>query len=212
METEHRVGDLAPEVMARRTATMLVAARVRRGFSLRAMARRSAGRFTRDDLRAIESGDVVLDRAITEALAALYGCELDVLFTPRRPVVVGPGCVTAGGRSEVVEGDSVDAVLDAYLRLVRSLRRVPAASAVELRRDDIEVLAGHLGRAADEVLDGLADLMGSQREERASALGLFHSGATVIGLVGTAVAAGSGIASRAALVRGPLHQPLVGGH
>lgn len=210
--TEQRTGGIAPEVMARRAATMLVAARLQRGCSLRALARRSAGRFTRDQLRDLEAGVVVPDRATTEALAELYGCELDVLFTPRRPVVVEHGRVTAGGRSEVVDGDDAAAVLSAYLRLVRALRRVPATSAVELRRDDLEVLAESLGRTPDVVLETLADLMGAARDERASALGLFHGGATVIGLVGTAVAAGSGIASRSALVRGPLHQPAVGGH
>lgn len=213
METtnDQRVGDLAPDVMARRTATMLVAARVQSGFTLRSLARRSGGSFTKDRLREIESGSVALDRATTEALASLYGCELDVLFTPRRPVVVDGGSVSAGGRSERIDGVGATSVLSAYLRLVRALRRVPADAAVELRRDDIEVLAVELGLAPDRVVEQLAELLGAQREERATVLGLFHGGATVIGLVGTAVAAGSGIASRSALVRGPLHQPVVGG-
>ena len=54
-------------------------------------------------------------------------------------------------------------------------------------------------------------MLGAQRDERAGVLGLYRNGATVIGIVGTAVAAGSGIASRAALVRGPLHQAALGG-
>ena len=209
--SEQRAGNLAPDVMARRTATMLVAARVQSGFSVRALARRSGGLFTPERLRQIESGSVALDRTTTEALASLYGCELDVLFTPRRPVVIDAGAVVAGGRAERIDGTGAVAVLQAYLRLVRVLRRVPADAAVELRRDDIEVLALELDVPADRVLEQLADLLGAQREERATVLGLFHGGATVIGLVGTAVAAGSGIASRAALVRGPLHQPVVGG-
>lgn len=213
METtsDQRAGDLAPDVMARRTATMLVAARVQSGFTLRSLARRSGGAFSKERLREIESGSVALDRATTEALAALYGCELDVLFTPRRPVVVDGGSVSAGGRSERIDGVGATSVLSAYLRLVRALRRVPADAAVELRRDDIEVLAVEFGLAPDRVVEQLAELLGAQREERATVLGLFHGGATVIGLVGTAVAAGSGIASRSALVRGPLHQPVVGG-
>lgn len=208
--TERRSAELAPDVMARRTSTMLIAARVQHGHSLRSLARKSGGRFSREQLRAIEGGAVPIEREVIEALAALYGCQLDVLFSPRRPVTVEDGSVSAGGRTERIDGTGAVAVLDAYLRLVRSLRRVPATAAVELRRDDIDVLAESLGLQAERVIEHLADLLGAQREERATALGLFHGGATVIGLVGTAVAAGSGIASRAALVRGPLHQPVTG--
>ena len=107
--TESSMGAIAPEVRARRTATMLVAARVQRGFSLRTMVRRSGGVFTRDRLREIESGAVDLDRATTESLAALYGCDLEVLFSPRRPVAVDAGVVSAAGRSEAVEGEGLHA-------------------------------------------------------------------------------------------------------
>ena len=209
--TESSIGVIAPEVRARRTATMLVAARVQRGFSLRTMARRSGGVFTRDQLREIESGAVDLDRATTESLAVLYGCDLEVLFSPRRPVAVDAGVVSAAGRSEAVEGEGLHAVLAAYLRLVRALRGVLANAVVELRRDDIDSLAVALQTSPDSVLEHLAEMLGAHRDERAGVLGLYRNGATVIGIVGTAVAAGSGIASRAALVRGPLHQAALGG-
>jgi hypothetical protein len=117
--------------------------------------------------------------------------------------------VAAGGVSIVYVPGDVDSLLEAYLKLVRTLRRQKKAPAVDLRREDIEALAEHLQVPGEDVVDRLAALMGAARGQRLAMTGLFQGGAVVIGLVGTAVAGGSGMTSRSALTRGPLHDGLV---
>jgi len=65
------------------------------------------------------------------------------------------------------------------------------AAAVELRRDDIEILAHYLQEKGEIVVERLGALMGATRSQRTAMAGLFATGAVVIGLVGTAAAGGN---------------------
>jgi len=96
-------------------------------------------------------------------------------------VAVEFGRISAGGVSAPFEPLSSTSLLEAYLRLVRSLRRQKSAPAVELRRDDIEILAHYLQEKGEIVVERLGALMGATRSQRTAMAGLFATGAVVIG-------------------------------
>lgn len=183
--------DIQSVAFARRLANLMVATRRERRLSVRAMAKRSGGRFSSNDLKACEAGVRALDEPTVLQLTGLYGCDVKAILPSRLPIVVELGRISAGGVSAPYEPLSSTSLLEAYLRLVRSLRRQKSAPTVELRRDDIEILAHHLQEAGEVVVERLGALMGATRSQRTAMAGLFATGAVVIGLVGTAAAAGS---------------------
>jgi len=172
-------------------ANLMVATRHERRLSVGGMARRSGGRFSKRDLRAWEAGERLLDESTVLQLTGLYGCDAKAIMPARLPIVVEFGRITAGGVSAPFEPLSSTSLLEAYLRLVRSLRRQKSAPAVELRRDDIEILAHYLQEKGEVVVERLGALMGATRSQRTAMAGLFATGAVVIGLVGTAAAGGA---------------------
>ncbi len=200
--------ELTSDAFAQRFGRHLTATRSKTGRSTRSLARSSDGGFTHGELKALEQGTVVLHDDLIERVSELYGCDLGDLLPNRLPVAVGSGVVAAGGVSVVYLSGDADSLLEAYLKLVRTLRRQRKSPAVDLRREDVEALADHLRLPGEEVVDRLAALMGAGGNQRAAMAGLFASGAVVIGLVGTAVAGGSGITTRHALTKGPLHDGL----
>ncbi|MFZ4719901.1 MAG: hypothetical protein ACOYMR_10775, partial [Ilumatobacteraceae bacterium] len=197
------VMEIGSEAFAKRLANLMVATRSKDGRSVRQLARASEGRFSKRDLKALEEGTIPLDDDLVEVVAELYGCDLGVILPTRLPVTIAGGIISAGGVSAAFEPNNSTALLEAYLKLVRSMRRQHQAPAVDLRRDDIEVLAGFLHQPGETIVERLAALMGASRSQRAAMAGLFASGAMVIGLVGTAMAGGGGVTTRGALVKGP---------
>lgn len=181
--------DVASPAFARRLASMMIAARRQGRTSRRRLARSSGGRFSIGDLRAHEAGNRILDDHTVVQLSALYGCDLSAITPVRTPLSIEYGRITAAGVSVAFEPLSATSALDAYLRLVRLLRRQRSSAAVELRRDDIEALAAHLHEPGDVVVERLGALMGATRGQRTAMAGLFATGAVVIGLVGGATAA-----------------------
>lgn len=185
---ESEIVDLRTDAFARRLGNLLVATRSASGRSMRSMARSSGGDFSATALRALEAGTAPTDEDVVARVAALYGCDLGQILPVRLPVSIRAGILSAGGVAAIFDPYNPASLLEAYLKLVRSLRRQQKAPAVDLRRDDIEVLAGFLGQSGDSVVDRLAVLMGAARPQRMAMAALFASGAVVIGLVGSAVA------------------------
>lgn len=155
------------------------------------IARRSEGRFSARDLRHVERGRV--DPTDATELAALYGADLAAILPARTPVEVDPDgrVTTAGVAEEFIPGDP-DAMLTAYLRLIRRLRNAERDPVVGLRRDDIVVLADVLETPGADITDRLGALMGATRVQRRLMVGLFVAGAVVVGVAVTAVAATTG--------------------
>ena len=197
--------DLRSGAFALRLANLMVATRSAQGRSVRQMARASAGGFSKSQLKELEAGTMSLDEDLVERITELYGCDLGAILPNRLAVAVTTGIISAGGVSTAFTPNDSTSLLEAYLKLVRSLRRQKKAPAVDLRRDDIEVLAGFLHEPGETIVERLAALMGASRSQRTAMAGLFASGAVVIGLVGTAMAAGGGVTNHSSLVRGPLH-------
>lgn len=183
--------DIGSVAFARRMANLLLATRRERRVSIGRLARRSGGRFSKRDLRAWEAGERRLDAPTVSQLTGLYGCDVSQILPSRLPIAVEFGRISAGGVSAPFEPLSSTSLLEAYLRLVRSLRRQKSSPTVELRRDDIEVLAAYLQEKGEVVVERLGALMGATRSQRTAMAGLFATGAVVIGLVGTAAAGGT---------------------
>lgn len=183
------VVDLSGVAFARRLGNLLTVSRQQSGLSRRALARQSGGRFTSRDLKAAEEAKRLFGPTTLGELAVLYNVDLAVILPERLPLTVWPDGVmgTAGVEIRFTPGD-VDAALTAYLKLVRGLRREQHARLIDVRRDDVEVLAQALGRSPEFVLDRLGALMGSTRAQRGVMGALFAAGAAVIGLASSSAA------------------------
>jgi hypothetical protein len=174
---------------SRRLANLLRARRVASGESLRHVARRSDGRYSLRALKEIEGLKRLVDEGEALDLAALYGADLGDITGERLPIEVQPvGLLHTGGVIESFDPDDEESLLSAYLVLVRRLRRQEHAEVVDLRRDDVEVLAGYLRVPGVSVVERLASLMGATRARRTSMALLFGAGAAVIGVATGAAA------------------------
>ena len=183
--------DVASEAFARRLATLLREHRRADGVGLGTLARRSDRRFTTRELRAIESGRVHVTDATD--LAALYGADLASILPARMAIAVDPaGQIITAGVAEAFEPADTTSMLTAYLRLIRRLRGAERDPVVALRRDDVDALAAVLDEPGERVIDRLGELMGATQAQRKVMVGLFVSGAVVVGLAVTAVAATTG--------------------
>ena len=106
-----------------------------------------------------------------------------------RAVQIAERHVQVAGRSRSYLPGDQDSMLEAYLLLVRKVRRQGSDATITLRRDDVDVIAAHVGLPSETVIDRLGEMMGATRAQRIAMASLFASGALVIGLVGTAAAA-----------------------
>lgn len=187
--------DIQSAAFQLRLANLLVATRTRNGLGVGQMVRASEGRFSKRDLKEFEAGTRPLDEVTVDELATLYRCDLGVILPLRLPVVISANRVSAGGVHEEYDNSDPDALLAAYLTLVRTLRRQRRAPVVDLRRDDVEVLAGFLQQPHESVVHRLATLMHATQTKRTAMIGVLATGAAVVGLVGTAAAVGVGDAT-----------------
>lgn len=182
--------DITSEAFRLRLANLLVATRTRQGLGVAQVAKLSDGRFARRDLRAFEAGERTLDETTVDELAALYRCDLGEILPLRLPVVISANRVSAGGVHQDFDPSDSQALLTAYLSLVRTLRRERRTPVVDLRRDDIEVLSGFLQAPREDVVHQLATLMHATQTKRTAMIGVLATGAAVVGLVGTVAAVG----------------------
>lgn len=181
--------DITTPAFARRLAALLSVHRGHTKASIRSLARRSNGLVTAKVLHEIEAGHYPLDGDLVSVVAALYGADLESILPDRMIVSVSPdGMVTAGPVAQKFDPSDENALLVAYLRLVRSLRGEQRAESLVLRRDDVEVLAGYLHLPGTVVLERLLSLMGSTRAQRSAVMALFATGAMVVGLSSGAAA------------------------
>ncbi len=181
--------DITTPAFARRFGALVRERRLATGDSIRSIARASHGALGVGLLRQIEAGEVTLDHELVSAVASHYGADLGAILPERLAVQIGPhGVITSGPASRAFRPDDEVSLLDAYLDLVRGLRR-QRDSMIVLRRDDVEVLAGHLRMSAAEVAERLLALMGSSRTQRNAVMALLATGAMVIGLASSVAAA-----------------------
>lgn len=189
---ETAVIDITSSAFAVRLANLLVATRKGRGQSRLALSMASHGRFGYADIRDHERARRTLDEATIDDLVQLYGCDLGTILPSRLPILVTEHEVSAGGVHQSYAGGEPDALLVAYLHVVRTLRRQRHTPVVDLRRDDLEILAEYLREPRESVLHRLATLMNATQRKRVAMTGVLASGAAVIGLVGVVAAVDGG--------------------
>ena len=173
--------DITSPGFARRFATLLAAHRVRNKQYLWRLSRHSGDRFSVEDLQEIEAGRIRFDEETVQALTELYGVTIETLLPPRVRLQISPeGTISANGVEMTFQPDDEVAMLSAYLDLVRKLRDQLDRTVIELRREDVEVLADHLQDAGSSVVLQLARLMGANERERRAMAAMFIAGANVI--------------------------------
>ncbi len=173
--------DITSAGFARRFGAILASHRTRTRQYLWRLARHSGGQLTVDDLTAIEAGDVPLDRELVDLLSRLYGVDLDELLPPRVRLAISPlGTITGNGVEVTFDPADDDAMLEAYLQLVRTMRDQLDRKVIELRREDVDVLADHLLQPGSWIVNELARLMGANERERRAMEAMFIAGASVI--------------------------------
>lgn len=189
--------DVSSDAFAKRLANLLLATRQQAHRTLRGLARQSRGRFTRNDLKAAEAGLLSLEDHVIDDLVSLYQCDLTAILPSRMSLSVEQGRIVTGGVERPFEPSSSTALLEAYLRLVRNMRRQNREPRITLRQDDVATLAGYLQQSHDTVASRLGALMGATQTKRIAMAGVVASGVAVLGMVGTAAAAGDGTADPA---------------
>ena len=112
------------------------------------LASRSQGRFTIRDLRDVEAGLLPLDPDTVVALGDLYGVRIGSVLPPTaRGLDVHDGTMSAGGVTVVFDPDDARSMVDAYFRLVRTLRAIEDDRPVGVRHDDLVEMVHHLDGA-----------------------------------------------------------------
>lgn len=198
--------DISSASFARRLGALLASHRQRSKQYLWRLSRRSQGALSVDDLTAIEAGDVPIDEDLLDTLTELYGVRLDALLPPRVRLAVSPlGTISANGVDISFDPSNDDSMLEAYLQLVRTLRDQLDRKVIELRREDMDVLADHLMLPGSWIVTELARLMGANERERRAMEAMFIAGASVISVSTpkertptTATKLGAGAAARQA--------------
>jgi hypothetical protein len=105
----------------------------------------------------------------------------------RSPLEIAGDHLSSGGRSATFAAGSVESLLRSYLTLVRELRGQRREPGIELRTEDVRVLAAHLGVSDQLVLGGLLDLMGATRAQRSAMATMLAAGALTLVLTGSLV-------------------------
>jgi hypothetical protein len=173
--------DITSVAFTRRLAALLTSHRLRNRQYIWRLSRHSDGRFSIDDLRDIEAGRFPLDEATVRAVTELYGATIESLVPPRvRLQITMDGTIGANGVEMTFDPRDQTSMLRAYLDLVRKLRDKLDAKVIELRREDVEVLADHVQEAGSAVVTELAVLMGANERERRAMSAMFIAGASVI--------------------------------
>lgn len=156
--------EVASGAFGRHLGARLAAERRRSRRPLWVMATRSRGDFTVRDLRDAEAGLLPLDPDAVLRLADLYDVELRASLPPtRRGLEIGDGTITAGGVTVVFRSGDNRSMVEAYFRLVRTLRAVgdtgdtgetggtagamEAGRPVGARHDDLVELVAHASRS-----------------------------------------------------------------
>ena len=105
----------------------------------------------------------------------------------RNPLVIDGNSLSSGGRSTTFAAESPNSLLRSYLIFVRDMRGQRREPSIELRTDDVAVIASHLGTTEEYVLGGLLDLMGATRSQRSTMMAMLAAGALTVVLTGSFV-------------------------
>lgn len=145
-----------------RLAGLLAAKRSATGSSLIDLTVESAGRFSVEQLEAVESGTVMVGDSDLRALAGLYGLDLGTVSAGRTRLEVDAdeGRLLVGVHAErFTPGDDDRAIMLRYLALVYRLRDAQPGVVIPARVGDLDVLAQVFATTPDDVQRELEALM-----------------------------------------------------
>lgn len=164
-----------------RIATVLIERRDELGRSRRELARQAG--VDHRMIRKAEHARLDITPASVAQLAEIYGLDPDALLPSRLPLEIRPfGVVATNGVAMSFTPGDETSLLASYLRLIRSVRNQEKPPVIELRRDDIGVLAEHLGWDGETVVARLSALMGVTNVQRRVLVSTFAAGAAVVSL------------------------------
>lgn len=195
----------------RQLAAELMVARRRRHLPVWWLARTSGGRFTRRQLHAAETGQLLLKADKVAELAALYRVDISTLMPTGRGglEIRADGIISSGGTSVSFTPGDAESLITAYFRLTRQLRQLDDVVTMPLRSDDLRVIAQFLERSGTPSTYLEAVLAASLAERRVLA-GSLVAGAVSIGLAGltehSSPATGGEVAPPAQVDLGPAAQ------
>ena len=145
-----------------RLAGLLAAKRQVTGASLIDLTEAAAGRFSVEQLEAVESGTVMVGDSDLRALAGLYGLDLGVVSPSRARLEVDAdeGRLLVGAHAERFSpGEDDRAIMLRYLALVYRLRDAQPGVVIPARVGDLSVLAQVFGTSPEDVQRELEALM-----------------------------------------------------
>ncbi len=192
----------------RTTGLRVLAAREKKGLSLRRAARRLG--VSPRALRGWEHGRADIPFAVRQSMVALYGLRREELISDRRADAVrdgSNGTIRIGSVTFAAHAADDDS-LRAFLAAVRQERGVADDAPLAVRASDAELLAQVLGGSAEAIIGNLQRLLGVDERE-AVELGRWMlrrtavAGALMVGLV-------AGVAGTGALAANAADAPAPG--
>lgn len=177
--------ETASPQFVRQLAAELMVARRQQHLPVWWVARRSRGRFTRRQLRAAETGQLMLKPDIVAELADVYRVDISALLPSGRSglEIRADGVISSGGATVSFTPGDAESLITAYFRLTRQLRQLDDVDTMPLRRDDLRVIAQFLQRSGTPSTYLEAVLAASLAERRVLA-GNLQAGAVSIRLAG----------------------------
>jgi len=131
--------------------------------------------------QAFEAGaGPIADRSKVQAIALSYDVDMTTIYPKHQPVEIGHDWVGVEQARVHTDSPSMAPMLDAFVRLIRSLRGNPNGPVVGFRRVDIDVLAAHFGVRGEVIVEGLGAVVGVTQMRQASMDHAYQSGEPTI--------------------------------
>jgi transcriptional regulator with XRE-family HTH domain len=158
---EDTAAPLLDEIPPARLGELLREARRRRGWKRKEVAAQVA--IDADHLRAWERGT---ERVPSDVLSRLAGLFDDDLAVPaRQPVSADSDWLVVGPYEQALMEGTSEEVIQGYIKIVKRLRKTKPGKSLELRADDVQVLAHALQGDPADIERRIADALGCSREE-----------------------------------------------
>jgi len=150
-------------VPQRRLGALLERRRQGHGYDLADMARRSMGRFTALELEAIEAGDVVLDDHQIEALSLIYEFNSMPPAAQRSRLILADDedLPTTLGALDFTD-ELIQSVMQRYVALLYLLRGREVGEMLQVRCDDVAMLASAFNHTVPDTLARLEAIMSDE--------------------------------------------------
>jgi transcriptional regulator with XRE-family HTH domain len=147
------IGDLA-DVIRSHVGIGLRRARLARGWSLRAAAEASSGRFAASSIAGYERGERAISLERFVELCRLYAVSSErLLASTERAASDGTPPIVDLGRFERL-GDRTQPMIALFVDQVIARRGQPPAGRIALRAGDVQLLASVAGISSDELIEG----------------------------------------------------------